>query len=342
MKYKIVVLLIAVTPVFIFNACQKDSCSDIQSKTNILIDTDANVDDAMAIAYLLQCPDISIDGITIAGTGMSYPNPAKKHILGLIELANKPDIPVAVGDTIAINSNNTLLRPVKWLTMTSNFMGINLPLNPNSVVEKSAVEFLIDFLDSTDKPIRLITLGPLTNIGQVLLQDPNLSSKIETIYIMGGAVNISGNLNEGGIENNHYAEWNIFLDPHAADIVFRSGINITLVPLDVTVKAPITTEFLNRISNNHNTPEANFVYEMISKLLNSSDNVCFWDPLAAAISTDRNITNTITYPISIVTQEGDENGRTKIDSVSGNMISVCNEIDLEGFETLFLDILNGK
>jgi len=118
MKYNIVILLIAITPVLIFNSCQKDSCSDTQSKTNILIDTDANVDDAMAIAYLLQCPDIFIDKSTIDGTGMSYPNLAKKHILGLIELANKPDIPVAVRDTVAINSNNTLLRPVKWLTMT--------------------------------------------------------------------------------------------------------------------------------------------------------------------------------------------------------------------------------
>lgn len=236
----------------------------------------------MAIMYLLQHPEISVDGITISGTGMSYPVPATKNILGLIELAGKPDILVAVGDTAAINSNNTLLRPVEWLTMASTMMGIELPLNPNQAVDKGAVDFLIDFLANTDKPVRFIALGPLTNLGRALMQSPSLAAKIASVYIMGGVVVVSGNLDEGGIDNNPYAEWNIFLDPHAADIVFRSGIDITLVPLDVTDKAPVTTEFLNRLSNDHHTPEADFVFKIISKLLNGTDKVCFWDPISCS------------------------------------------------------------
>ncbi|MFK5855157.1 MAG: nucleoside hydrolase [Bacteroidota bacterium] len=342
MKEKILIILIVFIPVFLFNSCKKDPIPDNENKISVIIDTDADVDDAMAILYLLQHPEISVDGITISGTGMSHPIPATKNILGLIELAGNPNIPVATGDTVAINSNNTLLRPAEWLTMANTMMDIELPLNPNPVNDKGAVDFLIDFIANTDEPVRFVALGPLTNLGCVLMQSPNLAAKISSIYIMGGAVNVSGNLDEGGIDNNPYAEWNIFLDPHAADIVFNSGIDITLVPLDATNNAPITTEFLNLISNNHNTPEANFVFEIISKLLNGTDKVCFWDPLAAAISTDLSIASTNSYLITIITEEGDENGRTKIDSVSGNMITVCYDVDLNNFETLFLDVLNGK
>lgn len=342
MREKLLIILIALTPIFLFNACQKDPVPDIQSKVSVIIDTDADVDDAMAIMYLLQHSELSVDGITIAGTGMSYPIPATKNVLGLIELAGKPDIPVAVGDTVAINSNNTLLRPVEWLAMANTMMGIDLPLNPNSAVNKGAVDFIIDFLDNAEKPVRFMALGPLTNLGRVLMHSPNLAAKIASIYIMGGAVNVPGNLYEGGIEDNPYAEWNIFLDPHAANIIFKSGVNITIVPLDATNKAPVTTAFLSRLSNDHNTPEADFVFEMISKLLDDPDSVCFWDPLAAAISTDQSIANTIIYPITIITEEGNENGRTKIDSVSGSMITVCYDVDLNDFENLFLDVLNGR
>lgn len=341
MKEKILIILITLAPVFLFNSCKKDPIQDKQI-ISVIIDTDADVDDAMAIMYLLQHPELSVDAITISGTGMSYPVPATKNILGLIELAGKPDIPVAVGDTVAINSNNTLLRPAEWLAMANTMMGIDLPLNPNPAVNKGAVDFIIDFLDNAEKPVRFMALGPLTNLGRVLMHSPNLAAKIASIYIMGGAVNVPGNLYEGGIEDNPYAEWNIFLDPHAADIIFKSGVNITIVPLDATNKAPVTTAFLSRLSNDHNTPEADFVFEMISKLLDDPDSVCFWDPLAAVISTDQSIANTIIYPITIITEEGNENGRTKIDSVSGSMITVCYDVDLNNFENLFLDVLNGR
>jgi len=337
------IILLAFITVFLFNSCKKDDEPEIQSKISVLIDTDADVDDAMAIMYLLQHPEITVDGITIAGTGMSYPTPATRNILGLIELAGKPNIPVAVGDTIAINSNNTFLRPPEWLTFTETMVGIEFPLNPNPPNEKGAVDFLIDFLTNIDKPVRFVALGPLTNLGRVLMHSPELVNKIESIYIMGGAVNVSGNLLSGGINNNPFAEWNIFLDPDAADIVFKSGLNITLVPLDATNKTPVTSSFLDRFSSDHITPEASFVFTALSKLEQLEDvQIYFWDPLAAVIASSKNIATTINYPITIVTGEGEDNGRTKIDSVAGNVVNVCVDINLDDFENLLLDVLNGK
>ena len=121
-------------------------------------------------------------------------------------MAGKPDIPVATGDTIAINSNNTHLRPADWLSYANTMLGVDLPLNLNSVNDKGAVDFLIDFLTNADKPVRFVEPAPLTNLGRVLMHSPDLITKIESVYIMGGAVNVTGNLQSGGVNNNPYAE----------------------------------------------------------------------------------------------------------------------------------------
>ena len=342
MKEKFLIILLAIAPIFLFNSCKKDPLPENQSKISVLIDTDVGIDDAIAILYLLQHPELNVGGITIAGTGMSNLEPATINALGLIELAGKPNIPVTKGDTVAVNSQNTLLRPPEWLAESNTMMGLNLPINPNPALNKSAVDFMVEILGDAEKPVRIVVLGPLTNLGMVLQQNPGLAAKIESVYIMGGAVNVPGNLQYGGVDDNPFAEWNIFLDPEAAQIVFQSGINIVLVPLDATNKAPVPAEFYKRFTNDHTTPEADFVYEMMSKLMEVYDTFYFWDPLAAAISSDQNITNTNTHLITIITEEGNENGRTKIDSVAGNIVNVCYDTDMNNFENLFLDVLNGR
>ncbi len=342
MREKFLLLLLTLAPVFLFNSCKKDPVDDNPTKISVLIDTDLDVDDAMGIMYLLQHPEMSVEGISISGTGMSYPIPATKNALGLIDLAGQPNIPVATGDTIAINSNNTQFRPVAWITEANAMMGFELPVNPNPPVDMGAVDFIIDFLIHAENPVRIVVFGPMTNLGRALIQSPNIASKIEMVFIMGGAVNVAGNLQDGGITTNPFAEWNIFLDPHAADIVFKSGVNITLVPLDATTKAPVTNEFLNRFSNDRNTPEADFVFAIISKLKDELGDMDFWDPLAAVISSDQSIANITTYPVTVITAEGNENGRTKVDSVAGNSVNVCFDTDMNNFENVFLDVLNGR
>lgn len=338
--------LIKLTLVFFFLfslSCSKDNNSPSDDGLpNMIIDTDVGIDDAMAILYLLQYPGLSVDAISISGTGMSHLEPATNNALGLVALAGKPGIPITRGDTTAINSDNTLLRPPSWLMESDTMMGLDLPQNPNPPSEKSAVSFLTDYLGSSEKGVRIVVLGPLTNLGKVLQQNPELAGKIESVIIMGGAVNVPGNLQYGGIEDNVFAEWNIFLDPHAAGIVFRSGVKTILVPLDATDHAPVSVDFYNRFASDHTTPEADFVFGMISILMEVYDTFYFWDPLAAAIGTDQSIAVTQSFPLQVITEEGNENGRTKIDPVNGIEIEVCKEVILEKFEDLFLDVLNGR
>jgi inosine-uridine nucleoside N-ribohydrolase len=308
----------------------------------VIIDTDVGVDDAMAILYLLQHSKMVVEGITISGTGMSDLYPATKNALGIIELAGHPDIPVSLGATNAINSDNTLLRPPEWMEESNTMLGLDLPLNPNPPSSKNAVDFLVDYLRNIERPARFVVLGPLTNLGMLLLQYPGIADKIESVYVMGGAVNVPGNLRYGGIDDNPYAEWNIFLDPEAAEIVFKSGINLFLIPLDATNNAPVTRDFYNRFTHDHFTPEADFVYKMMSKLMETYDTFYFWDPLAAVISSSQHIATVQNYPLRVVIEQGSENGRTKIDPTNGYPNNACIDTDMNGFENLFLDVLNGR
>jgi len=343
MRTKGLVVFFIVWVLLFFFSCTKNEDIPLEKEvTHTIIDTDVDIDDAMALLYLLKHPGIKIDAISVCGTGMSDLNPATDNILGLIKLAGKQDIPIVCGDTAAIESVNTFMRPHEWIVQSNTMMGLELPVNLNQAQNITAVEFLIEFLGKTKKAVRIVSLGPLTNLGMVLQQNPGLAAKIESVYIMGGAVYVPGNLQSGGVENNPFAEWNIFLDPDAADIVFQSGVKVVLVPLDATNHAPVTSEFYNRFSDYHTTPEANFVFEIISKLIELYDNFYFWDPLAAVIATNPNIAEIENYSVKIVTDTGNENGWTKVDSVNGNPIGVCQDIDLDSFENLFLDILNEK
>lgn len=273
---------------------------------------------------------------------MANLGPGTDNALGLIALAGKPDIPVAPGDTVAINSQNTALIPANWRDEGNSMLNLSLPQNPNPPLNQDAVQFIIETLTNADKPIRIVVLGPLTNIGLALQQAPNIVEKIESVYIMGGAVNVPGNIHSSGVGDNTVAEWNIFLDPEAAEIVFQSGVNIYLAPLDVTNQASVTMAFYNRFSSDHTTPEADFVYGIISWLIDANYGFYFWDPLAAAIATDRNIVTTQTYLLRVVLTEGNKNGWTKIDPVNGGEIEVCQELELIAYEDLFLDVLNGR
>ncbi len=275
-KRKLPILIAAIALCML--SCNKNNVSSGSDKLpNMIIDTDVGIDDAMAILYLLQRSDLTVKGITICGTGMSNMGAATENTLGLLALAGQPDIPVARGETIAINSQNTNFRPQQWLDESNSMMGLELPSNPTHPLNQSAVNFIIDVLERSGTPIRFVVLGPMTNLGSILLQAPHLAEKIESVYVMGGSVNVPGNLPSGGIENNTVAEWNIFLDPDAAEIVFKSGVNVILAPLDATNKAPVTTAFLTRIANDHTTPEATFVFDILSKLEQYYDTLYFWE-----------------------------------------------------------------
>jgi len=308
----------------------------------LIIDTDMAFDDWMAILYLLQHPGVSVRAITVTGTGEAHSEPGARNALGLLSLGGRPDVPVAFGRETPLRGNHAFPDIVR--ETVDNMMGLCLPSNPNSSVEQSAVGFLISLVQCSPQKVVVVALGPLTNLAEALQAQPSFRDNLEMLYVMGGAVDVPGNILESGADtSNKVAEWNIYCDPYAAKVVFHSGVPITLVPLDATNQAPVTRAFFQRLEKDRGTPEADFVYQVMVKTADyiGTGNYYFWDPLTAAIVADESLATFEQRSLTVIAEEGPESGRT-LATDGGVGIRVCTAVDSARFETLFLDVLNGR
>ncbi|MEM9579557.1 MAG: nucleoside hydrolase [Pseudomonadota bacterium] len=195
------------------------------TRKDIIIDTDPGQDDAAAILLALGSPDqINLLGITCVAGNVPLDLTARNARI-VCELAGRSDVPVYAGCDVPLRRKLVTAEHVHGKT---GLDGPDLPEPQMPLQEKHAVEFLIDTL--REKPAGTVTLcplGPLTNIASALTQAPDIADRIAQIVLMGGAYFEVGNITPA-------AEFNIYVDPEAADIVFKSGIDITMMPLDVT------------------------------------------------------------------------------------------------------------
>jgi pyrimidine-specific ribonucleoside hydrolase len=203
--------------------------SSISQYRVVVIDTDMAPDDWGAILYLLKRPDVKVKAITVAGTGEAHCAPGVRNVLGLLTLAGYNNkIPVACGRETPLKGNHAF--PNDWRQGADNLLGLTLPKGQNTVSNLDAVELLTSTIQSSSQKVTLLALGPLTNIADAVQSSPSLVDNVEMIYIMGGAINVPGNIAVTGVGiDNQVAEWNIYVDPFAANVVFRSRAPITLV-----------------------------------------------------------------------------------------------------------------
>ena len=199
----------------------------------IIIDTDPGQDDAVAILLALASPDeIEVLGITAVAGNVPL-SLTERNARIVCELAGRPDIAVYAGCD----------RPLKRKLVTAEHVhgktgldGPKLPEPKIKLQEKHGVDFIIDtILQEPENSVSLCPLGPLTNIASAILKQPKIVSRIKQIVLMGGAYFEVGNITPT-------AEFNIFVDPDAAKIVFEAGIDMVAMPLDVTHKALVTRE----------------------------------------------------------------------------------------------------
>ncbi|KRA99081.1 nucleoside hydrolase [Devosia sp. Root685] len=220
----------------------------------IIIDTDPGQDDAVAILLALASPeDFDVLGVVaVAGNvGLHHnANNARK----IVELAGRPDVPVYAG----------CARPMRRTLVTAEHVhgdtglnGPDLPAPKIALQPQHGVDYIIEtLLTAEPKTITLCTLGPLTNIGMALVKEPKIAERVAEIVMMGGAYFEVGNITPA-------AEFNIYVDPEAADIVFKSGIKITVLPLDVTHQIQSTPARLNAIKALGNR-SGQAVYDMLT------------------------------------------------------------------------------
>jgi len=281
------------------------------AQTNsVIIDTDAGSDDLMAIAFLLAHPGVHIEAITIAN-GLAHVDAGARNLVRLLELSGRKDVPVFRGRSTPLRGAAEF--PAEWRKTSDELPGVTLPNASRQPEPKRAAEYFLDRLKDRSHPVRILALGPLTNLAEALQRDPSIAATIREIVIMGGAVRVPGNLADGDFfkTNNKTAEWNIFVDPLAARIVFRSGIPIRLIPLDATNKVRIDIAFLREFQSVAKSPLAKFVAQVLETDRKFIEDGYFyaWDPLAAAALLHPGVVNASRMHID-VRQDPPEDGRT--------------------------------
>ena len=197
----------------------------------IIIDTDPGQDDAVAILLALASPEeIEVLGITAVAGNVPLALTAKNARI-VCELAGRPDVPVYAG------CDRPLGRKLVTAEHVHGKTGLNGPVLPDPLMplqDEHAVDFIIETLRREDAgAVTLCPLGPLTNIAMAFEKAPDIMDRVAEIVLMGGAYFEVGNITPA-------AEFNIYVDPQAADIIFKSGVEITVMPLDVTHKALVT------------------------------------------------------------------------------------------------------
>ena len=206
----------------------------------VIIDTDPGVDDALALLLALRSPELKIEGITaVAGNvplELGLPN-----ALRMAEIAGRTDIPVAGGARVP------LLRRLVTATYVHGENGLGGAVFPEPKLQPIALpapEFIREAVHKYPGEISLLTIGPLTNIATALNVDATLASQVKSLVMMGGSLS-GGNITPA-------AEFNIYVDPEAARIVFQSGIPITMVGLDVTRKTSLTDDHVRTLEAHDN------------------------------------------------------------------------------------------
>ena len=301
----------------------------------ILIDTDAGSDDLMAIAFLLSHPDVRIEAITIAN-GLAHVDAGARNLVRLLELSGRKDVPVFAGRSTPLRGNAAF--PEEWRRTSDELPGVQLPSTSRRPEPRGAADYLAERLKDGKHPVRILALGPLTNLAEAIGRDPSLARTIDELVIMGGAVRVPGNLADGGVLQtpNKTAEWNLFVDPLAARVVFQSGIRIRLIPLDATNKVPIDLAFLEKFQAGARTPLGRFAAQVLETDRKFVEEGYFyaWDPLAAVALLDPGVVKASALHIEI-REDAPEEGRTA-ESRGRPNASVALDADAAKFKRLFL------
>jgi inosine-uridine nucleoside N-ribohydrolase len=205
----------------------------------IILDTDPGIDDALALFFALASPEVQLEAITTVGGNVNV-NHTTHNALALLELAGRTDIPVARGSNLPIVRQPVYADDVHG---DNGLGGVQLPVTQVQPVAAHAIDVIIETIMNSPGEITLVPVGPLTNIALALRREPRIAQSVREVVIMGGALRVPGNITPG-------AEFNIYVDPHAAQMVFHAGWPIRLVTLDATMQAELQREQVKSLTHN--------------------------------------------------------------------------------------------
>lgn len=301
----------------------------------VILDTDPGIDDALAILLLAASPEISLEAITVTH-GNTNVDKCLKNALKLVELAGISGVPVARG------ASEPLVKSLTVAEETHGDGGLGYAVLPETATKASpltAIKTIIELVHKYPGEITILAIGPVTNIALAIHTDPSILKQIKNIVIMGGAIHYPGNMTPD-------SEYNVYCDPEAFDIVLRSGIDITIVPLDVTYKCLFTTEHVAKLNlakkeiRDFIADSTRFYMEFHAEY-QSIMGCAINDPLAAAILVRPDLVSLRDYYMTVELKGEHTRAKTSVDhyKVLGKTpnTKVAMEVNVDAFMDFFIE-----
>jgi len=304
-------------------------------KQRIILDSDPGIDDALAILLALAEDSLELEGVTVVHGNCSA-SQGVTNALAVLETAGYPQIPVYQG------LSRPLVQDPLFAPETHGSSGLgyaSLPYPDREPQPEHAVDYIIHSLLASPGEITLVAVGPLTNLALALRKAPEIIPAVKEVVIMGGAIKHGGN-------TTPLAEFNVYADPHAARIVFQSGMPIRLVPLDVTYQCILTLEDVQRLQD-LDSPISEFIADSTRFYMEFHDSYqgvqgcVINDPLALALTFKEGLCQFDEYYVDVDLSGGVSMGKTFADFYGMEEkepnLEVAMEVKAREFINLFLD-----
>ncbi len=299
----------------------------------IIIDCDPGHDDVFAIWLAAANPAIDLRAITtVAGNGRI--EHTTHNALVACTVAGIHDVPVAQGAAEPLQGE---LRPAEWIHGANALGGPTLPTPTVELDERDALTLIADVLNASEEPVVLVPTGPLTNIAHLVQRHPELLPKIQRVIWMGGSTG-RGNVTAD-------AEFNAWADPEAAAIVVESGLDFTMVGLNISHQALITREVRARIAA-LGSPIAAFGVELLEYFCSTyafegMPDGPLHDPITVAMLIDPSVATTIRTRVDVECEDTRTRGATRVDRPGSPQrppnATVALDLDVERFWCLIED-----
>lgn len=272
-----------------------------QQPQKIIFDTDFAYppqDDAMALFFVLNSPELQILGITTVAGNRSL-NVATTDALKVLEVTQRPEIPVYVGAASPL-----LHKGTEWDTKRHGGWYANEPAPepPGGFAKKkpestSAIDFLVSTVMQNPGQVTILALGPVTNIAMAMRMEPKFAGNVKQLVIMGGAI---ASLPDGGGNHTPNAEFNFYVDPEAAQVVLRSGMPIVLSTLNISRKAKFTKEWYEKIVA-VDTPITRLIKEQLGPRFEKRPDMTalMYDQIAAVTLIDPTLMKTVELYVDV-------------------------------------------
>jgi len=315
----------------------------------VVYDSDLDFDDASTLAFLCQAHKqgrIELRAVTVVNNGIGTAGRSLTHARTILEKCGLPRVPLADGSPTGVHLAPPEARETFERVLTGALDDADRPDQPSSV---TAAQLIAQSVLSSREPVTVLATGPLSNVAAALREHPDVAQRIASLYVMGGAFDVRGNLfgsTTGGFDNTQ--EVNLWIDPNAADLVFRAMPTgrVRIVPLDATNHVMITQAYVDRLGAAARTVEARLVHAILTQPdlppLIELDIMFWWDALAATSLVLGPRDDLVCYRLRTVSVvlDGASSGRT-IDAPDGTPQLVGYTADGARFEEAFTSILNG-